>query len=141
MTSGLRALTKEKKMDTIILTEGSNMQDKVSKDSIDFILKKLKFKFSVIEGTTATVCLAFYHDFSIGYGMSDCVDPANFDKDLGEKYAKERALADAENKAWELEGWALRFHGYKDPLSALLDPRTRGQKEYMAFLSRFDSKE
>lgn len=89
------------------------MKNKVSSERIKEILESIEYKFYVIEGTTTTACHAFYDGFSIGYGMSACVAPANFDKELGEKYAKERAIADATNNLWLCEGYALKFHDYK----------------------------
>jgi hypothetical protein len=35
---------------------------------------------------------------------SSCVDPANFNEDIGKKICRERA----NNKIWELEGYALQ---------------------------------
>ena len=47
----------------------------------------------------------------MGTGESACVDPVNYNKALGEKYAKERAEATARNKLWELEGYLLKVTG------------------------------
>ena len=44
--------------------------------------------------------------FVIGSGFSACVNPADYNQELGEKYAIERALADAENNLWQCEGYA-----------------------------------
>lgn len=49
--------------------------------------------------------------FQVGYGASACVDPANFDKELGEEYSKINAIDDASNKLWELEGYLLMVTG------------------------------
>lgn len=87
-------------------------QTKVEYSRIQEIINQLTYVFNVIEGTTTTTCHAFYDGFSIGYGLSACVDPKNFDKDKGEKYAKERAVADATNNLWLCEGYALKFHNY-----------------------------
>jgi len=84
--------------------------------NVENIVSKLVFKFNVLEGTTTTVCHAFYKNFSIGYGISACVDPVNFSKELGETYAKERALADATSNIWQCEGYALAFHNYVKPV-------------------------
>ena len=89
------------------------MSDKgIDLKDVENILSKLVFKFNVLEGTTATVCHAFYKDFNIGYGMSACVDPVNFSKELGEKYALKRAAVDAKNNIWRCEVYALAFHNY-----------------------------
>lgn len=45
--------------------------------------------------------------FYLGHAMSKAVDPANFDKELGFKYSTQDVLKAAEDKLWELEGYAL----------------------------------
>lgn len=50
-----------------------------------------------------TICAIQLPSEFVVVGMSACVDEANFDKELGEKYA----LEDATNKLWELEGYRL----------------------------------
>lgn len=39
-------------------------------------------------------------------GRAACVDPANFDLEIGRKYARE----DAENQLWKLEGYRLQLN-------------------------------
>ena len=61
-----------------------------------------------VPDTTTTIAVAFDKDgFSLGIGMSACVDPANFNAELGEKYAREDAAKKSESKLWELEGYRL----------------------------------
>ena len=61
-----------------------------------------------VPDTTTTVAVAYSEDgFRLAVGASDCVDPANYDFELGKKYACERAEHDARNKLWELEGYHL----------------------------------
>lgn len=45
--------------------------------------------------------------FFLGTAVSKAVDPANFDKELGFKYSTQDVLKAAEDKLWELEGYAL----------------------------------
>ena len=45
--------------------------------------------------------------FFLGTAVSKAVDPANFDKELGFKYSTQNVLKAAEDKLWELEGYAL----------------------------------
>ncbi|MEY8206111.1 MAG: Gp49 family protein [Bermanella sp.] len=75
-------------------------------------MDQVVYRCHVIEGTTTTVAVALLpmgeDFFSLAIGESACVDPKNFDKALGEKYAIQRAAADAENKLWELEGYSLK---------------------------------
>lgn len=60
--------------------------------------------YHVFEGTTVTVCLLTLKNGYNVVGHSACVDPKNFNKELGEKIAKENAM----NKCWELLGFRLR---------------------------------
>lgn len=88
------------------------MTNKVEYEHIQKLIESLDFKFAVVEGTTTTICKAVLKNgFSVGTGESACVDPNNFNKELGEKYAKERAIEDAKNKLWELEGYLLKITG------------------------------
>lgn len=85
---------------------------KVKLELIESMKKSLVFKYARIEDTTTTVCEAFLpNGFSVGSGKSACVDPANFDYSLGCKYARERALEDASNNLWMLEGYLLKMTG------------------------------
>ena len=94
---------------------------KVEYSHVQAMLESLTFEYARIGTTTTTVCEAFLpNGFSVGSGKSACVDPANFDYDMGCGYAKERALADAENNIWTLEGYLLMVTGKtseKTPIS------------------------
>lgn len=62
-------------------------------------------QYYVFPGTTVTVCcLTIKNGFSI-IGESGCVDPDNFDSDVGQKIARDNAF----NKMWELEGYVLKW--------------------------------
>jgi hypothetical protein len=45
--------------------------------------------------------------FTLCTEIMACVDPRNFNRELGEKYLKEKVLASAKNELWKLEGYAL----------------------------------
>lgn len=61
-------------------------------------------QYYVFPGTTLTVCcLELANGFTVT-GESACASPENFDKELGEKIA----LANAKEKVWALEGYALK---------------------------------
>lgn len=88
------------------------MQKKVEFSHIESMKNSLSFMFERVGKTTVTGCWAFLPSgFQVGYGESACVDPLNFKKEDGEKYAKERCLVDATNKLWELEGYLLKTVG------------------------------
>lgn len=81
---------------------------RVTKEQIDAIMGDVTYYVQQIPDTTTTIAVAFDKDgFSLGVGMSACVDPANFNAELGEKYAREDAAKKAESKLWELEGYRL----------------------------------
>ena len=81
---------------------------KVTKEQIDAIMNGVVYYVHQIPNTTTTIAVAFDNcGFSLSVGMSACVDPANFNAELGEKYACEDAAKKAESKLWELEGYRL----------------------------------
>lgn len=85
---------------------------KVEFPLIQALVATLSFKFARVGDTTVTGCWAFLpNGFQVGYGESACVDPNNFDFELGKKYAKERCVQAATNKLWELEGYLLKVTG------------------------------
>ncbi|MCD9504530.1 hypothetical protein GLP37_20415 [Photobacterium phosphoreum] len=85
---------------------------KVEFSLIQALAATLSFKFARVGDTTVTGCWAFLpNGFKVGYGESACVDPNNFDFELGKKYAQERCVLAATNKLWELEGYLLKVTG------------------------------
>lgn len=60
--------------------------------------------YHVPPATTLTLCvLTLKNGFTV-VGQSACAHAANFDRELGERLARD----DAENKIWVLEGYLLR---------------------------------
>jgi len=60
--------------------------------------------FHVFGGTRLTVCcLTLANGFAVS-GESACASPENFNKELGERIARDNA----KQKIWALEGYALR---------------------------------
>lgn len=85
---------------------------KVEFEYIQEMVNSLEFKFAIVEDTTTTICKAVLpNGFTVGSGESACVDKNNFDEELGRKFAKERAIADATNELWKLEGYLLKVTG------------------------------
>lgn len=61
-------------------------------------------EFHVFGGTTLTVCcLTLRNGFTVT-GESACASPENYNRELGEKIARDNAR----QKIWALEGYALR---------------------------------
>lgn len=76
------------------------------------MVESLEYKFAFVEETTVTICKAVLpNGFVVGHGESACVDPNEFNKELGMKFAKERAVVNATNELWKLEGYLLKVTG------------------------------
>lgn len=69
--------------------------------------------YTVLPDTTTTVCQLFMENGFVVIGTSACVDPANYNKGLGERFAYEDAL----NKVWPLEGYLLAQELYTQTLT------------------------
>ena len=83
-------------------------KNKVTKEQIDKIMSGVTYHVYRVPDTTTTIAVAFDKDgFSLGVGMSACVDPANFNTADGEKYACEDAEKKSIAKLWEMEGYRL----------------------------------
>jgi hypothetical protein len=65
--------------------------------------KVKKAVYTLLPDTTTTVCQLFMENGYVVLGTSACVDPANYNRAIGEKYAYEDAI----NKLWPLEGYLL----------------------------------
>jgi hypothetical protein len=76
-------------------------RNKVTLEDIQGKVKKTTY--TVLPDNKTTICqLHMENGFTIN-GHSACVDPANYNQALGEKYAYEDAI----DKAWPLEGYLL----------------------------------
>ncbi len=75
-----------------------------NKVSLSDMMAKIKSTtYTVLPNGKTTICqLVLENGFSIE-GQSACVDPANYNQALGEKYAFENAI----DKMWPLEGYLL----------------------------------
>lgn len=82
---------------------------RVRVEQIDALMAQVTVKAQRIEGTCSTVALAVLpNGFTLAIGHSACIDPANFNAEIGVRVATEDALAQARKKLWELEGYALK---------------------------------
>lgn len=64
----------------------------------------VKEQYHVFPDTAHTVCCLTLKNGYTLLGESACVSLANFDRELGEKYAKESAV----ERIWMLEGYLLK---------------------------------
>lgn len=67
----------------------------------------IKGEESVVRGTLTICILTLRNGFTVT-GESACVDPANFNAELGYKIARQHAT----DKIWPLEGYALAERRY-----------------------------
>ena len=75
---------------------------KLTPEDIESVIQSEQYY--VFPGTTLTICCLTIRGGYNVTGESACVDPANFNKELGEKYAREQAV----EKIWPLEGYLLK---------------------------------
>lgn len=76
--------------------------NQVTKESIT--AKITKVAYHQFRGTTLTVCVITVENGFTVTGESACVDPANFNQEIGESIAYDNAF----EKLWALEGYLLK---------------------------------
>lgn len=75
---------------------------------IEALMEGVSYEVQVVPGTTTTLATAIAaNGFTLAIGMTACADPANFNAELGAKYAIKDAEAKARQELWKLEGWRL----------------------------------
>ena len=82
-------------------------ENRVTEEQIEAKIKDKKF--TVLEDGKTTICNLYLENGFTVRGESACVDPANFDKELGEKIAYENA----KDIIWLLEGYLLQQKLYE----------------------------
>ena len=85
--------------------------NKVTSDQIKSILDNAETQEVVFWDKEVVVSYKLYNGFTI-IGRGACVDPANFDIEIGRRVAREQA----ENKLWELEGYLLQNKLYQEKI-------------------------
>lgn len=76
---------------------------KITKERIDHLLNSGDVEVRTVFGKCTTVTMQLENGFILTES-SACVDPANYDPELGKKLCYEHI----ENRLWELEGYALQ---------------------------------
>jgi hypothetical protein len=79
------------------------MKNTVTQEDIDELFSQCKFESTKLGNKTCVVVAILPNGFEICESAS-CVDPANYNQQMGEDIAKERI----KNKLWELEGYSLQ---------------------------------
>lgn len=82
---------------------------RVTQDDIIAMLKRVTYITVERPGGSTSTFVHAYLDgkFHLATGMSACVDPANFDADIGLRIASEDARKKAAAALWGFEGYAL----------------------------------
>ena len=108
-------MTNDKEMEASFEAAGS-VYPKVTVEHIDALMGLVKYDVHIIPDTTTTVVTAYtpiklkngvYINFTLATEVMACVDPRNFNAELGAKYGIEKTEKAARNKLWELEGYLL----------------------------------
>lgn len=99
---------------------------RITPDHIDQLLEKAQVGFWQPEGTTLTICVIQLPNGFCVTGESAAASPENFQEDIGQKLAFEKAR----DKVRELEGYRLKSELYalQEPLEpafvAILEPES-----------------
>lgn len=84
---------------------------RVTKEQIDSLMNQVEYHTHIVSGTTTTIATAILplgiSKFTLAMTKSACVDPRNFNAQLGAKYAIQDCVNAARDKLWELEGYHL----------------------------------
>lgn len=83
-------------------------ENSVKKEYLEALLDAADKTEAVFWGKETVISYRLPNGFSV-LGRSACVDPANFDPELGRKYAYEDALS----QLWQLEGYRLQCRLYE----------------------------
>lgn len=76
---------------------------RVTANKIDHLMQTAKVETDTVFGKCTVVAMQFENGF-IMVESSACVDPANYDKAMGERICKDKIR----DRLWELEGYALQ---------------------------------
>jgi len=81
------------------------MPNTVTQERINFLLDKAETEEAIFWGKELNVSYKLESGFTIT-GRAACVDPANFDLEIGRHYARENAAT----QLWALEGYRLQLN-------------------------------
>ena len=89
-------------------------ENRITSEQVDAILDASTVEKVVMHGKETLCCFLLPNGFTVT-GRSACVDPANFDAEMGAKFARE----DAKRQLWALEGYRLQcgLSGVRQPVN------------------------
>ena len=79
----------------------SKMKDRLTDNDIQSVI--VNEEYTKMGSKTCVGCFTLVNGFEI-VTSSSCVNPDNFDFELGKQYCRQHAI----NKIWELEGYRLQ---------------------------------
>lgn len=106
----------ESKIEEEIIEKGLTAP-RVTKAQIDELYSQLEFIYGKVS-ETRIMCSALLNGFVIADGFSACIDPKNFDEQIGMQIASKKCSMAAYDKFWELEGYRLARSLNADPSAA-----------------------
>ena len=83
------------------------MQNTVTQEQIDYLFSQCKFDSKKLGSKTCVVVATLPNGFEICESAS-CVDPENYNQEIGEGIAKDRI----KDQLWKLEGYLLQHRLY-----------------------------
>lgn len=83
--------------------------NKITPDQIKALLDEAETQEHIFHGKELIVSYKLKCGFTVS-GRGACVDPSNFDLEIGRKVARE----DAENQMWKLEGYRLQWKLFEE---------------------------
>tara|TARA_R110000850_G_scaffold233967_3_gene358868 strand:+ start:10778 stop:11032 length:255 start_codon:yes stop_codon:yes gene_type:complete len=82
------------------------MKTKLTPEDLEALITETTF----YSHGTLTMCVLDLKGGAAVVGTSNCIDPANFDKEMGRSVARQNAVG----KMWELEGYACKTRGFTE---------------------------
>lgn len=97
-------ISEEQRIEGMIQAKGKTAPRVRPQDLDDAIDPRVAVQYHVFPGSNTTVCLLTLKNGYTVTGEASCVDPANFDEEIG----REVAFKNARSKLWPLLGFALQ---------------------------------
>lgn len=84
---------------------------RVTVEQINTLMNTVEYEVLPVPNSTLTLAVAWLpmgsRKFKLAIGEAACVDPNNFNPEIGAKFAIEDAANKARSRLWELEGYVL----------------------------------
>jgi hypothetical protein len=92
-----------------VIVAAGKTAPRITPTQIEKLMQRVDYKLAVRQADDTSTFVHAYLDgrFFLASGHSACVDPANFDADIGFKIAMGKAQAAARDELWKLEGYRL----------------------------------